>query len=163
MTKEHGLLKYSKINILTTESPSTLIEKIRENPKDYERYEFYLKELHDDHSLSLNVIEMSRAAAILMQLEKYDGWAYEKTIEELSQFETTNERMRKLNEYILNWLYRSRNKDILTDSVNQAKEVLLELRGDGGDVKMEWKKGKEAIDIDYEEVEDEQHNKQNSN
>ena len=89
-----------------------------------------------------------------MQLEKYDGWAYEKTIEQLSQFESTNERMRKLNEYILNWLYRSRNKDILSDSVNQAKEVLLELRGDGGDVKMEWKKGKEAIDVDYEEVEE---------
>jgi len=154
MPKEHGLLKYSKINILTTESPSALIEKIRENPKDYERYEFYLKELHDDPSLNLNVIEMSRVAAILMQLEKYDGWAYEKTIDELSQFESTNERMRKLNEYILNWLYRSRNKDILSDSVSQAKEVLLELRGDGGDVKMEWKKGKEAIDVDYEEVEE---------
>jgi len=154
MPKEHGLLKYSKINILTTESPSALIEKIRENPKDYERYEFYLKELHDDPSLNLNVIEMSRVAAILMQLEKYDGWAYEKTIDELSQFESTNERMRKLNEYILNWLYRSRNKDILSDSVSQAKEVLLELRGDGGDVKMEWKKGKETIDVDYEEVEE---------
>ena len=154
MAEEHGLLKYSKINILTTKSPSALIEKIRENPKDYERYEFYLKELHDDASLNLNVIEMSRVAAILMQLEKYDGWAYEKTIDELSQFESTNERMRKLNEYILNWLYRSRNKDILTDSVNQAKEVLLELRGDGGDVKMEWKKGKETIDVDYEEVEE---------
>tara|TARA_R100000458_G_C8262335_1_gene237707 strand:- start:1044 stop:1517 length:474 start_codon:yes stop_codon:yes gene_type:complete len=154
MPKEHGLLKYSKINILTTESPSALIEKIRENPKDYERYEFYLKELHDDPSLNLNVIEMSRVAAILMQLEKYDGWAYEKTIDELSQFESTNERMRKLNEYILNWLYRSRNKDILSDSVNQAKEVLLELRGDEGGLKVEWKKGKEAIDVDYEEVEE---------
>ena len=154
MPKEHGLLKYSKINILTTESPSALIEKIRENPKDYERYEFYLKELHDDRSLNLNVIEMSRVAAILMQLEKYDGWAYEKTIDELSQFESTNERMRKLNEYILNWLYRSRNKDILSDSVNQAKEVLLELRGDEGGLKVEWKKGKEAIDVDYEEVEE---------
>ena len=154
MPKEHGLLKYSKINILTTESPSALIEKIRENPKDYERYEFYLKELHDDPSLNLNVIEMSRVAAILMQLEKYDGWAYEKTIDELSQFESTNERMRKLNEYILNWRYRSRNKDILSDSVNQAKEVLLELRGDEGGLKVEWKKGKEAIDVDYEEVEE---------
>ena len=92
MHTEHGLLKYSKINILTTKSPSMLVDKIRENPKDFERYEFYLKELNDDSTLSLNVIELSRAAAILMQLEKYDGWAYEKSIEELAQFEGTNER-----------------------------------------------------------------------
>ena len=158
MHKEHGLLKYSKINILTTKSPSTLVDKIRENPKDFERYEFYLKELNDDSSLSLNVIELSRAAAILMQLEKYDGWAYAKSMEELAQFEGTNERMRKMNEYILNWLHRSRSKDILSDTVSQAREVLLELRGDGGDVKMEWKRGKEIVETEFEVIEDEQHN-----
>jgi len=153
MAEQHGLLKYSKINILTTTSPSNLVDKIRESPEDFERYEFYLKELNDDASLSLNVIELSRAAAILMQLEKYDGWAYEKSMEELAQFESTNDRMRKMNEYILNWLHRSRSKDVLSDTVSQAKEVLLELRGEEGDIKMEWKRGKETIDTEFEEIE----------
>ncbi len=153
MVNEHGLLKYSKINILTTKSPSSLVDKIRENPVDFERYEFYLKELSEDPSLNLSIIELSRVSAMLMQLEKYDEWSYEKSVEELAQFETTNERVRKMNEYVLNWLIRSRNKDIITDSVNQAKEILLEMKGEGGDIKLEWKKGKEVVDIDYEEVE----------
>lgn len=151
--EEHGLSKYNSVNILTTKNPLALVEKIRQVPEDYERYKFFLEELQSDPSLNLSVIETSRVAASLMQLEKYDEWSYDKTVDELAQFETTNDRLRKMNEHVLNYLLRSKKGDILTDSVGAAKQVLMELKGEDGEVKLEWKKEKEPLDINYEEVE----------
>ena len=102
--KEHGLNKYKPIIIITTDAPLALVLKIKEVPEDYERYKFYLSEMDKDPALHFNMIECSRIAAMLMQLERYDAWAYDKSIEELSMFETTNERLRKINEYVLNYL-----------------------------------------------------------
>ena len=44
--------------------------------------------------------------------------------------------------------------------MSNARELMMELKGDDGDVKLQWKKPLAAVDIDYEEVEenDEQHN-----
>ena len=86
-----------------------------------------------------------------MQLERYDSWSYEKDIDELINFETTNERMRKMNEYVLNYLQRARNTNIIQDSVGAAHELLMELKGDDGGLKVEWKKQPEIIDIEVEE------------
>ena len=157
--KEHDLTRYKNINALTTENPLALVEKIREVPEDYERYRFFLCELDEDPSLNLSVLEMSRISAMLMQLEKYDGWSYDMSVEELAMFESTNERARKMNEYILNYLLRAKAKDTLSDSVGAAKEILMELKGEDGNVTLEWKKKPEIIDI-TEEVnkDDEQHN-----
>ena len=123
--EEHGLRKYASINALTTKNPLALVEKIRQVPIDYERYRFFLEELQSDPSLNLSVIETSRVAAVLMQLEKYDEWSYDKSVEELAQFETTNDRLRKMNEYVLNYLLRSKRGDVISDSVGAAKQVLL--------------------------------------
>ena len=157
--KEHDLTRYKNINALTIDNPLALVEKIREVPEDYERYRFFLCELDQDPSLNLSVLEMSRISAMLMQLEKYDGWSYEMSVEELAMFESTNERARKMNEYVLNYLLRVKAKDTLSDSVGAAKEILMELKGEDGNVTLEWKKKPEIIDI-TEEVnkDDEQHN-----
>ena len=157
--KEHDLNRYNKTNALTMDNPMALVEKIREVPEDYERYRFFLCEIDQDPALNLSVIEMSRVASMLMQLEKYDGWSYDKTVEELAMFESTNERTRKMNEYILNYLMRAKAKDTIGDSVGAAKEILMELRGEDGNVTLEWKKKPEIIDITEEVNEnDEQHN-----
>ena len=156
--KEHDLTRYKNINALTTDNPLALVEKIREVPEDYERYRFFLCELDQDPSLNLSLLEMSRISAMLMQLEKYDGWSYDMSVEELAMFESTNERARKMNEYVLNYLLRAKAKDTLTDSVGAAKEILMELKGDDGNVTLEWKKKPEIIDITEEVNEDEQHN-----
>ena len=145
--KEHDLNRYNKINALTTDNPMALVEKIREVPEDYERYRFFLCEIDQDPALNLSVIEMSRVASMLMQLEKYDGWSYDKTVEELAMFESTNERTRKMNEYILNYLMRAKSRDTIGDSVGAAKQILMELRGEDGNVTLEWKKKPEIIDI----------------
>ena len=158
--EEHGLRKYASINALTTKNPLALVEKIRQVPIDYERYRFFLEELQSDPGLNLSVIETSRVAAVLMQLEKYDEWSYDKSVEELAQFETTNDRLRKMNEYVLNYLLRSKKGDMISDSVGAAKKVLLELKGEDGEVKLEWKREEEPLDIQYKEVDNEQHNKQ---
>ena len=159
--KEHDLTRYKNINALTTDNPLALVEKIREVPEDYERYRFFLCELDQDPSLNLSVLEMSRVSAMLMQLEKYDGWSYEMSVEELAMFESTNERARKMNEYVLNYLLRVKSKDILSDSVGAAKEILMELKGEDGNVTLEWKKKPEIIDITEEVNEDdEQHNRE---
>ena len=130
-------------------------------PEDYERYKFYLTELEKDPALHFNMIESSRIAAMLMQLERYDAWAYDKSIEDLAMFETTNERLRKINEYVLNYLEKSKKKGLIEDSLSNARELMMELKGEDGDVKLEWKKPLAAVDVDYEEVEedDKQHNK----
>ena len=156
--KEHDLTRYKNINALTTDNPLALVEKIREVPEDYERYRFFLCELDQDPSLNLSLLEMSRVSAMLMQLEKYDGWSYDMSVEELAMFESTNERARKMNEYVLNYLLRAKAKDTLTDSVGAAKEILMELKGEDGNVTLEWKKKPEIIDITEEVNEDEQHN-----
>jgi len=156
--KEHDLTRYKNINALTTDNPLALVEKIREVPEDYERYRFFLCELDQDPSLNLSLLEMSRISAMLMQLEKYDGWSYDMSVEELAMFESTNERARKMNEYILNYLLRAKAKDTLTDSVGAAKEILMELKGEDGNVTLEWKKKPEIIDITEEVNENEQHN-----
>ena len=149
--EEHGLKKYKIINALTMDNPLSLVEKIKKVPKDYERYKFYLCELDQDPGLSLNIIETSRVAAMLMQLERYDSWSYEKNIDELINFETTNERMRKMNEYVLNYLQRARNTAIVQDSIGAARDLLKELKGDDGDLNVTWKKQPEIIDIEVEE------------
>ena len=96
---------------------------------------------------------------MLMQLEKYDGWSYDMTVEELAMFESTNERTRKMNEYVLNYLMRAKAKDTISDSVGAAKQILMELKGDDGNVTLEWKRKPEIIDITEEVKEDdEQHN-----
>ena len=156
--KEHDLTRYKNINALTTDNPLALVEKIREVPEDYERYRFFLCELDQDPSLNLSLLEMSRISAMLMQLEKYDGWSYDMSVEELAMFESTNERARKMNEYVLNYLLRAKAKDTLTDSVGAAKEILMELKGEDGNVTLEWKKKPEIIDITEEVNENEQHN-----
>jgi|TARA_Y100000310_G_scaffold239428_1_gene243030 hypothetical protein len=160
--KEHDLNRYNKINALTTDNPMALVEKIREVPEDYERYRFFLCEIDQDPALNLSVIEMSRVASMLMQLEKYDGWSYDKSVEELAMFESTNERTRKMNEYILNYLMRAKAKDTIGDSVGAAKQILMELKGEDGNVTLEWKKKPEIIDITEEinevKEDDEQHN-----
>tara|TARA_R100001530_G_scaffold32661_1_gene25655 strand:- start:71 stop:571 length:501 start_codon:yes stop_codon:yes gene_type:complete len=157
--KEHDLNRYNKINALTTDNPMALVEKIREVPEDYERYRFFLCEIDQDPALNLSVIEMSRVASMLMQLEKYDGWSYDMTVEELAMFESTNERTRKMNEYVLNYLMRAKAKDTIGDSVGAAKQILMELKGDDGNVTLEWKRKPEIIDITEEVNEDdEQHN-----
>ena len=157
--KEHDLNRYKKMNALTTDNPMALVEKIREVPEDYERYRFFLCEIDQDPALNLSIIEMSRVASMLMQLEKYDGWSYDKSVEELSMFESTNERTRKMNEYVLNYLMRAKAKDTIGDSVGAAKEILMELKGEDGNVTLEWKKKPEIIDITEEVNEnDEQHN-----
>ena len=156
--KEHDLTRYKNINALTTDNPLALVEKIREVPEDYERYRFFLCELDQDPSLNLSLLEMSRISAMLMQLEKYDGWSYDMSVEELAMFESTNERARKMNEYVLNYLLRVKAKDTLSDSVGAAKEILMELKGEDGNVTLEWKKKPEIIDITEEVNEDEQHN-----
>ena len=156
--KEHDLTRYKNINALTIDNPLALVEKIREVPEDYERYRFFLCELDQDPSLNLSLLEMSRISAMLMQLEKYDGWSYDMSVEELAMFESTNERARKMNEYVLNYLLRAKAKDTLTDSVGAAKEILMELKGEDGNVTLEWKKKPEIIDITEEVNEDEQHN-----
>ena len=157
--KEHDLTRYKNINALTIDNPLALVEKIREVPEDYERYRFFLCELDEDPSLNLSVLEMSRVSAMFMQLEKYDGWSYEMSVEELAMFESTNERARKKNEYVLNYLLRVKAKDTLSDSVGAAKEILMELKGEDGNVTLEWKKKPEIIDITEEVNEDdEQHN-----
>ena len=159
--KEHDLTRYKNINALTTDNPLALVEKIREVPEDYERYRFFLCELDQDPSLNLSVLEMSRVSAMLMQLEKYDGWSYDMSVEELAMFESTNERARKMNEYVLNYLLRVKAKDTLSDSVGAAKEILMELKGEDGNVTLEWKKKPEIIDITEEVNEDdEQHNRE---
>ena len=149
------------MNALTTDNPMALVEKIREVPEDYERYRFFLCEIDQDPALNLSIIEMSRVASMLMQLEKYDGWSYDKTVEELAMFESTNERTRKMNEYVLNYLMRAKAKDTIGDSVGAAKEILMELKGEDGNVTLEWKKKPEIIDITEEVNEvnedDEQH------
>ena len=95
---------------------------------------------------------------MLMQLEKYDGWSYDMSVEELAMFESTNERARKMNEYVLNYLLRVKSRDTLTDSVGAAREILMELKGEDGNVTLEWKKKPEIIDITEEVNEDdEQH------
>ena len=156
--KEHDLTRYKNINALTIDNPLALVEKIREVPEDYERYRFFLCELDQDPSLNLSLLEMSRISAMLMQLEKYDGWSYDMSVEELAMLESTNERARKMNEYVLNYLLRAKAKDTLTDSVGAAKEILMELKGEDGNVTLEWKKKPEIIDITEEVNEDEQHN-----
>ena len=157
--KEHDLNRYKKTNALTTDNPLALVEKIREVPEDYERYRFFLCEIDQDPALNLSVIEMSRVASMLMQLEKYDGWSYDMTVEELAMFESTNERTRKMNEYVLNYLMRAKAKDTIGDSVGAAKQILMELKGDDGNVTLEWKRKPEIIDITEEVKEDdEQHN-----
>ena len=157
--KEHDINRYKKINALTIDNPMALVEKIREVPEDYERYRFFLCEIDQDPALNLSIIEMSRVASMLMQLEKYDGWSYDKSVEELSMFESTNERTRKMNEYVLNYLMRAKAKDTIGDSVGAAKEILMELKGEDGNVTLEWKKKPEIIDITEEVNEnDEQHN-----
>ena len=159
--KEHDLTRYKNINALTIDNPLALVEKIREVPEDYERYRFFLCELDQDPSLNLSVLEMSRISAMLMQLEKYDGWSYDMSVEELAMFESTNERARKMNEYVLNYLLRVKAKDTLSDSVGAAKEILMELKGEDGNVTLEWKKKPEIIDITEEVNEDdEQHNRE---
>ena len=150
-SKEHGLKKYKLVNALTMDNPLSLVEKIKQVPEDYERYKFYLCELDQDPGLSLNIIETSRVAAMLMQLERYDSWSYEKNIDELMNYETTNERMRKMNEYVLNYLQRARNTNIIQDSVGAAQELLMELKGEDGGLKVEWKKQQEIIDIEVDE------------
>ena len=157
--KEHDLNRYKKTHALTTDNPLALVEKIREVPEDYERYRFFLCEIDQDPALNLSVIEMSRVASMLMQLEKYDGWSYDMTVEELAMFESTNERTRKMNEYVLNYLMRAKAKDTIGDSVGAAKQILKELKGDDGNVTLEWKRKPEIIDITEEVKEDdEQHN-----
>ena len=156
--KQHDLTRYKNINALTIDNPLALVEKIREVPEDYERYRFFLCELDQDPSLNLSLLEMSRISAMLMLLEKYDGWSYDMSVEELAMFESTNERARKMNEYVLNYLLRAKAKDTLTDSVGAAKEILMELKGEDGNVTLEWKKKPEIIDITEEVNEDEQHN-----
>ena len=157
--KEHDLTRYKNINALTIDNPLALVEKIREVPEDYERYRFFLCEIDQDPALNLSVIEMSRVASMLMQLEKYDGWSYDMTVEELAMFESTNERTRKMNEYVLNYLMRAKAKDTIGDSVGAAKQILMELKGDDGNVTLEWKRKPEIIDITEEVKEDdEQHN-----
>ena len=151
MQEQHGLKKYKAVNALTTENPLALVAKIKENPEDYERYKFYLCELDQDPALSLNIIETSRVAAMLMQIEKYDSWSYDKNFEELLNYEATNERMRKMNEYVLNYMARAKEKSVIEDSVGAAKDLLMELRGEKGDLKVEWKKQPEVIDIEVEE------------
>ena len=151
MQEQHGLKKYKAVNALTTENPLALVAKIKENPEDYERYNIYLCELDQDPALSLNIIETSRVAAMLMQIEKYDSWSYDKNFEELLNYEATKERMRKMNEYILNYMMRSKEKSVIEDSVGAAKDLLMELRGEKGDLKVEWKKQPEVIDIEVEE------------
>ena len=59
--------------------------------------------------------------------------------------------MRKMNEYVLNYLQRARNTSIIQDSVGAAHELLKELQGDDGGLKVEWKKQPEIIDIEVEE------------
>ena len=156
--EEHGLKKYKIVNALTMDNPLSLVEKIKQVPEDYERYRFFLCELDQDPSLNLSLLEMSRISAMLMQLEKYDGWSYDMSVEELAMFESTNERARKMNEYVLNYLLRAKAKDTLTDSVGAAKEILMELKCEDGNVTLEWKKKPEIIDITEEVNEDEQHN-----
>jgi len=77
-------------------------------------------------------------------------------------FESTNERTRKMNEYILNYLMRAKAKDTIGDSVGAAKQILMELKGEDGNVTLEWKKKPEIIDITEEinevKEDDEQHN-----
>ena len=151
MQEHHGLKKYKAVNALTTENPLALVSIIKDNPEDYERYKFYLCELDHDPALSLNIIETSRVAAMLMQIEKYDSWSYDKNFEELLNYETTNERMRKMNEYVLNYMQRVKEKSVIEDSVGAAKDLLMELRGERGDLKVEWKKQPEMIDIEVKE------------
>ena len=153
MQEHHGLKKYKAVNALTTDNPLALISKIKENPEDYERYKFYLCELDQDPALSLNIIETSRVAAMLMQIEKFDAWSYDKNIDELINYETTNERMRKMNEYVLNYMSRAKEKSVIEDSVGAAKDLLMELRGEKGDLKVDWKKKPEVIYIEVEENE----------
>ena len=86
-----------------------------------------------------------------MQIEKYDSWSYDKNFDELLNFEATNERMRKMNEYILNYMLRAKEKSVIEDSVGAAKDLLMELKGDKGDLKVEWKKQPEIIDIEVDE------------
>ena len=86
-----------------------------------------------------------------MQIEKYDSWSYDKNFEELLNYETTNERMRKMNEYVLNYMMRAKENAVIEDSVGAGMDLLMELKGDKGDLKVEWKKQPEIIDIEVNE------------
>ena len=46
---------------------------------------------------------------------------------------------------------RARNTNIIQDSVGAAHELLMELKGDDGGLKVEWEKQPEIIDIEVEE------------
>ena len=48
-------------------------------------------------------------------------------------------------------MMRAKEKSIVEDSVGAAKDLLMELRGEKGDLKVEWKKQPEVIDIEVEE------------
>lgn len=160
MNKQHDLSKYTGTNIVSTKNPTKLLEKIRRNPEDLERYKYWLEELSKDEDLQLKPIEMSRLAITLMQLDKYDEWAFDKTIDDLVEYERTNDRLRKMNEFVLKYCEGKRKKITSAGSVSQAKDVLSHLMSKDGKLKIEWEPvvtiDVTAEDVEFEEVDDEE-------
>lgn len=140
--------------------PEQVMELIRGDPDQMERYGHYMRLLSDDPDLDLNMLECHRLSVIFVNLDRFKNWELSKDREEWVDFLKQNysvaDLMRKYEQYALDYLQKHKMADMRPSSVfDQAKSIMAEFRGGSGELKIEWKGEQElvmegeVIDSDY--------------
>lgn len=131
------------IAIDPTAEHKTVIEKF--TTVEMKRYRAFLEQLKDSTNNELTDIEYSNWSLTMMFLDRFDAWAKDLNPDKVPA--TLRDQERKHRKELLAMLERYRAKGPRTKSfLDQTKELLLEIEGLEGDLKIEWKK-KDVIDI----------------
>lgn len=157
--KKHGVMKYTKTDLRRVkEAPTALLEKIKENPKDLKRFKYHLEIIRgDDEYNDLDLFEQMRLAAMAMQIDKFEAWEMSANIEEIERAKATAERIRKMNEFLLNFRRRTKKEARSGDSMKNIKELFAKLSNEKGELDIKWKrKDDDVIDVDYEIINNEE-------
>ncbi len=113
---------------------------------DMKRYRAFLNQMRESTNVELTDIENSHWAMVLMWLDKYDEYAVNTAIDDVPV--RLRDQERKYRMEVLKMLERYRDKGPRTKSfLEQCQEFLIDIEGQEGDLKIEWKK-KGVVDVD---------------
>ena len=137
------------------------MKKIRDNPDDLVRYKYWIDIIRGDSTCGgLDLFEQQCVAAMMMQIDKYDEWEYDKEVEDIEQASKTGDRVRKMREYVIE--LRRKSKEGVSkssDSIEKIQKLIAELKDESGTIKIEYKKEPQIIEVQDVKIIDEEESK----